>query len=115
MIFDIETWLWKPYFGTFWQDRKSYAKATEDAYISMITVVGFRAKQATGSQYMLTDKLYPNYFFIRIDLDWLEHDNGTNFWFSKSFFYFKNQPNLSKKFFIEELKIRRRTFIIANF
>ena len=36
---------------------------------SMITVVEFRAKQATGSRYLLTDKLYDNYFFIGIDLD----------------------------------------------
>ena len=40
--------------------------------VSMITVVGFRAKQATGSRYMPSDKLYANYFFIRIDLDSLE-------------------------------------------
>ena len=33
----------------------------------MITVVNFRAKQAT------IDKFYTNYFFIKIDLDWLEH------------------------------------------
>ena len=32
-----------------------------------------------------------------------------NFWFSKSFLYVKNQPNLSI-FFIEEYKIRRRDF-----
>ena len=44
--------------------------------ISMITVVQFRAKHATGSQYMLTDKLYGNYFFIWIDLDWLEDVKG---------------------------------------
>ena len=35
----------------------------------MITVVEFRAKQATGSQYLLTDKSYDNYFFIGNDLD----------------------------------------------
>ena len=39
---------------------------------SMITVVEFRTKQATGSRYMPTDKFYNNYFFIKIDLDWLE-------------------------------------------
>ena len=33
------------------------------------------------------------------------------FWFSKSFFYVKNQPNLSE-FFIEEYKNRRTTFNI---
>ena len=37
----------------------------------MITVVEFRAKQATGSRYMPTDRLYANYFFIKIELDWL--------------------------------------------
>ena len=36
---------------------------------SIITVVEFRAKQATGSRYMPTDKLYTTYFFIKIDLD----------------------------------------------
>jgi hypothetical protein len=36
---------------------------------SMITVVEFSAKQATGSRYMPTDKLYTNYFFIKIDLN----------------------------------------------
>ena len=39
---------------------------------SMITVVELRAKQATRSRYMPTDKSYDNYFFIEIDLDWLE-------------------------------------------
>ena len=38
----------------------------------MITVVEFRAKQATGSKYMPTGKLYANYFFIKIYLGWLE-------------------------------------------
>ena len=42
---------------------------TEDREGSMITVVVFRAKQATGSQYLLTDKSYDNYFFIGNDLD----------------------------------------------
>ena len=37
--------------------------------IIMITAVEFRAKQATGSRYMPTDKLHANYFFIKIDLD----------------------------------------------
>jgi hypothetical protein len=42
---------------------------------SMITVVEFKAKQAsgsiveTGSRYMPTDKLYINYFFMVIALD----------------------------------------------
>ena len=38
-------------------------------HISMITVVEFRTKQATESRYMLTDKFYTNYFFIKIDLN----------------------------------------------
>ena len=38
-------------------------------YLSMIIVVDCRAKQATGSRYMPIDKLYGNYFFIKIDLD----------------------------------------------
>ena len=38
----------------------------------MITVMEFRPKEATGSRYMPTDKLYTNYFFIEIDLDGLE-------------------------------------------
>ena len=38
-------------------------------YGSMITVVEFGAKQATGSRYMSTDKLNGNYFFVEIDLD----------------------------------------------
>ena len=48
--------------------------------ISMITTLEFRAKQATESQYMLTDTLYANHFFIGIDLDWLEHSKGGKFW-----------------------------------
>ena len=35
----------------------------------MTTVVDFRAKQATGNKYMPTDKLYANYFFIKIDFE----------------------------------------------
>ena len=31
----------------------------------MITVVDFRAKQATGSRYMPTDKFYAYYFFYQ--------------------------------------------------
>jgi hypothetical protein len=42
-------------------------------HISIITVIEFRAKQATGSRYMLADKSYAIYFFIGIDLDWLVH------------------------------------------
>ena len=38
-------------------------------YNSMITIVEFRAKKATESRYMVTDKLYTNYFSIKIDLD----------------------------------------------
>ena len=38
-------------------------------YISMITFVEFKAKQATGGRYMPTDKSYTNYCFIKIDLD----------------------------------------------
>ena len=47
----------------------SWNSITEDRESSMITVVEFRAKQATGSQYLLTDKSYDNYFFIGNDLD----------------------------------------------
>ena len=46
----------------------------------------------TGSWYMLTDKLYTNYFFIGID--WSTR-KVSNFLSSKPFFYVKNQPNLS--------------------
>ena len=42
--------------------------------ISMITVVEFRVKQATGSWYILIDPGYDNYFFIGIDLDLLEKE-----------------------------------------
>ena len=52
----------------------------------MITVVEFRAKQATVCWYMLTDKLYTNYFFIEIDLDWLEHRKGGEFFVFKVIF-----------------------------
>ena len=51
---------------------------------SVITVVGFRAKQATGSQNILTDKSNANYFFIWIDLDWLKHTKGDKFFVSIS-------------------------------
>ena len=44
---------------------------------SMITVVEFRPKQATGSRYMPT-----NYFFIEIDLGWLELTKNW-VWFQK--------------------------------
>jgi hypothetical protein len=61
---------------------------------------------------MLTDKLYTNYFFMKIDLKRLEHQKCGEFLVFKVIF-------LSQKFvhffFIEEYKIRRRTFISDNF
>ena len=69
-------------------------------YNSMITIQlwSLGAKQP--------DKLYGNHFLIRIDLEWLLHLKGVKFLFSKSFFYVK-----FVYFFIEEYKLRRRTFI----
>ena len=46
-------------------------------------------------------------------VDW-STQKVVNFRFSKSFDYCKNQPNLSI-FFIEEYRIRRRTFISSNY
>ena len=46
---------------------------------------------------------------------WNGWSNIAQFWLSKSFFYVKNQPNLSKKKFIEEYRNRRTTFIIDIF
>ena len=39
----------------------------------MITILEFRAKQATGSRYMPTDELYVNFFFTENDLNCFEH------------------------------------------
>ena len=77
----------------------------------MITVVEFRAKKATGSQYLLTDKLYDSYFFIGIDLDWLEHAKGGKFLVFKVIFLCQNSAEYVSFFFIEDFKIRRITFI----
>ena len=46
---------------------------------------------------------------------WNGRSNIAQFWFPKSFFYVKNQPNLSDFFFIEIYKNRRATFIIYTF
>ena len=56
-------------------------------------------KKLQGVDIWLTDKLYANYFFIGIEFNWLEHTKVANFWFSKSFFFVKNQPNSSQFFF----------------
>ena len=52
-------------------------------------------------------------------LIWNGRSNIAQFWFSKSFFYIKNQPNLSDSFFIEQYKNRRtvvrKAFIIDIF
>ena len=57
----------------------------------MITVVEFRAKEATKSRYMPTDELYVNYFLIKTDLDWLElTKNWARFQKIESF---KNEDN----------------------
>ena len=44
---------------------------------SMITVMEFSAKQAAGSRYIMLT--HENYFFIGIDLDWLEHKKDGEF------------------------------------
>ena len=66
--------------------HRSIKVHTQEAQNSMITVVEFRAKQATGSWFILTEKLYANFFFIRIDLDWLEHPKGGKILVFKAFF-----------------------------
>ena len=66
--------------------HRSIKVHTQEAQNSMITVVEFRAKQATGSWFILTQKLYANFFFIRIDLDWLEHPKGGKILVFKAFF-----------------------------
>ena len=66
-------------------------------------------KQATGSWSMLTDKIYATYFFIRIDLNWLEHSKGGTF--SKSFFYVKKQPNLPNVFSLKNIKLGEDFFL----
>ena len=44
-----------------------FMKTCDELVISMITLEEFRAKEATGSRYMPTDKSYANY--NEIDLD----------------------------------------------
>ena len=80
----------------------------------MITVVEFKAKQATN-WYILTDKLYSNYFFIGIDLDWLEHPKGGKSLVFKVIFLRQKSAEFVYFFFIEEYNIRRRTFISVTF
>ena len=67
--------------------------------ICMITVVEFRAKQATGSRYMPTDKLYANYFFIKIYLDWSEHAKNWARFQKTECFKNENNQKVSWKFF----------------
>ena len=71
----------------------------------MITVVEFRAKQATGSLYMLTDKFYTNYFFIRIDLDWLEHPKGGEFLVFKVIFLRQKSGEFVYFFSLKNIKL----------
>ena len=80
----------------------------------LIIVVEFRDKRATGSWYMLTDKLYTNYFFIKIDLDWLKHLKGVYFFVFKVIFLCQKSAKFVY-FFIDEYKVKRRTFISDTF
>ena len=59
---------------------------------------------------MLTDKLYDNYFFIDNDLDWLEYEKGGEFLVFKVIFLCQKSAEFIKKNFIEEYKIKGRTF-----
>ena len=71
----------------------------------MITVVEFRAKQPTGSRYMPTDKLYANYFFIKINLDLLKHaKNWAQFQKTECF---KNENN-------QQVSLIKVIFLISN-
>ena len=82
----------------------------------MITVVEFRANQATKSRYVPTDRLYDNYFFITIDLGWLEQVKCENF---ASFFWLqttfsKPQNSFTSHLYLHSSKLSFKDLPIHN-
>ena len=62
---------------------------------------------------MLTDKLYANWFFL-LELIWIDWSTRkvAHFWFSKLFFYVKNQPNSSK---LKNIKLGKEVLLVTLF
>jgi len=80
----------------------------------MITVVEFRAKQATGSRHMPTDNHTPIIFSSKlIWIDW-STQKVEIFWFLKLYFYSKNQLNLSISFSLKNIKLGQE-LLLVNF
>ena len=84
-------------------------------HTSIITVVAFRDDKLQGVD--ICSLINYTLIIFSLELIWIDWSTQkvANFWFSKSFFYVKNQPNSSDFFFIEEYNIRRRTFINDTF
>ena len=64
---------------------------------------------------MLSDKLYTNYFFIRIDLDWLEHAKDGKYLVFKVIFLSQKSAEIVYFFLIEEYKVSKGTFLSDTF
>ena len=72
----------------------------------MITVVKVKAKQATGSRCMFTDKFAANYFFIRLSLTCFEEAKDDVFMnFEVIFLCQKSAESFQYFFLLENLEL----------